>query len=41
MFLPPSDVAISAPFASGGGKVFIYNGAATTTISSTPSQVIH
>eukprot|EP00731_Ephydatia_muelleri_P004044 Em0002g220a len=34
------DVAISAPFASGGGKVFIYNGVVTTTISSTHSQVI-
>eukprot|EP00731_Ephydatia_muelleri_P004035 Em0002g211a len=34
------DVAISAPFASGGGKVFIYNGVVATTISSTHSQVI-
>eukprot|EP00731_Ephydatia_muelleri_P004040 Em0002g216a len=34
------DVAISAPFASGGGKVFIYNGDTTMTISSTASQVI-
>ena len=36
---PTSDVAISAPFASGGGKVFIYNGVVATTISSTHSQV--
>lgn len=35
-----ADVAISAPFSSDGGKVYIYNGQSTSTISSVPAQVI-
>ena len=39
--LPPSlpDVAISAPYGTGPGKVFIYTGSLSTIISQSPAQV--
>ena len=36
-----TDVAISAPFGKGSGKVFIYFGSQSDYISSNPQQVMH
>lgn len=36
-----TDVAISAPFGKGSGKVFIYLGSKSDFISSNPQQVMH
>ena len=36
---PHVDVAISAPFGDGPGRVFIYHGSSTEILSSTPAQV--
>ena len=38
-WLSHADVAISAPFGEGTGRVFIYHGSQSEILSSTPAQV--